>query len=30
MAAFRDLLKDTLEEADTDENGLMISGTFAR
>jgi DNA-binding transcriptional LysR family regulator len=30
MAAFRDLLKDTLEDADTDENGLIISGTFAR
>lgn len=30
MAAFRDLLKDTLEDAETDENGLMISGIFAR
>jgi DNA-binding transcriptional LysR family regulator len=30
MASFRDLLKDTLEDAETDENGLMISGTFAR
>lgn len=30
MAAFCDLLKDTLEDAGTDENGLMISGTFAR
>ena len=30
MAAFRDLLKDTLEDAETDENGLMISGMFAR
>ena len=29
MAAFRDLVKGTLEDGDTDDNGLAISGTFA-
>ena len=28
MAAFCDLLKETVEEAETDGNGLVISGTF--
>lgn len=30
MAAFRDLLKETVEEAETESNGMAISGTFAR
>jgi len=30
MAAFRDLVKETVEEAESEGNGLVISGTFAR
>jgi DNA-binding transcriptional LysR family regulator len=30
MAAFRDLVKETVEEAEGEGNGLVISGTFAR
>ena len=30
MAAFRDLLKDSLDEAETEEPRLMISGSFER
>jgi DNA-binding transcriptional LysR family regulator len=30
MAAFRDLVKETAEEAETEESGLVISGTFTR
>jgi DNA-binding transcriptional LysR family regulator len=30
MAAFRDLLKETVEEAETGSSGLVISGNFAR
>jgi DNA-binding transcriptional LysR family regulator len=30
MAAFRDLVKDTMDEGVTEDNGLAISGTFAR
>jgi hypothetical protein len=29
MAAFRDLLKDTVEEPEMEPNGLVVSGTFA-
>ena len=29
MAAFRDLLKETIEEKETEASGLVISGTFA-
>ena len=30
MAAFRDLVKETVEEPELESNGLVISGTFAR
>jgi len=30
IAAFRDLIKETLDQPEADGNGLMISGTFAR
>jgi len=30
MAAFRDLVKETLDEAEPEPNALVISGTFAR
>ncbi len=30
MSAFRDLVKETLDEAEPEGNGLVISGTFAR
>jgi len=30
MAAFRDLIKETLDQPEADGNVLMISGTFAR
>ena len=30
MSAFRDLVKETLDEAEPESNGLVISGTFAR
>ncbi len=30
MAAFRDLVRDTVEHAEMEGNGLVISGTFAR
>ena len=30
MAAFRDLVKGSLDEGETDSNGLVISGTFER
>ena len=30
MAAFRDLVKDAMDEAVTESNGLVISGNFAR